>query len=109
MHLQKTMIATAITTQNQINTLLTEELTGLCNTCAHKYGCVYRIRSTKIMLQCELFEPEKVDNENINRIDRGYAELKVNSRKGLCSNCLNEPHCQLPKAIVGVWHCEEYL
>ncbi|MEP2669216.1 MAG: hypothetical protein ABJH04_09480 [Cyclobacteriaceae bacterium] len=101
------MVATAVSTQDQITNLLTEELSGLCNTCAHKYGCAYRIRSSKLMLQCELFELEK--ENHINRIGWGYEELKVNSRKGLCSNCLNEPHCQLPNAIGGVWHCEEYV
>lgn len=103
------MVATASPIPNEIANLLNEELTGLCNTCAHKYGCVYRIRSSKLMLQCELFEIEKPDNTNTNRTDGGYEELKVNSRKGLCSNCLNEPHCQLPKAVGGVWHCEEYV
>jgi hypothetical protein len=29
--------------------------------------------------------------------------------KGICSNCLNFKHCQLPKDPAGVWHCEEYL
>lgn len=102
------MIVTAVPSEDQINNLLKEELKGLCETCTHRYSCVYRVRSSKIILQCELFEIEKVNTMSVNRKSRGHEEVKVNSHKGLCSNCLNEPHCQLPKAKSGVWHCEEY-
>ncbi|MEQ8364879.1 MAG: hypothetical protein RIF39_06820 [Cyclobacteriaceae bacterium] len=103
------MAATAISIKDPIHNLVQEGLLGLCETCIHKTSCVYRIQSNKIILQCELFEIGKANNLYAHRNDWEYKELKVNSRKGLCSNCLNEPHCQLPKANGGVWHCEEYF
>jgi hypothetical protein len=102
------MVATALPIKDQINNLLKEELQGLCETCIHQNSCVYSIRSSKRILQCELFEIEKPDANYANGKGWGYEELIVNSHKGLCSNCLNAPHCQLPKAKGGVWHCGEY-
>lgn len=102
------MIATAIPIEDQISKLLKEELHGLCETCIHRHNCVYRIRSGKIVLQCELFEIEKIKSPYTNREVQEYKESNGNSHKGLCSNCFNEPHCKLPKAKGGVWHCEEY-
>lgn len=102
------MAAIAVQFEDKINNLLQEELPGLCTTCVHRISCAYRIQSKKIVLQCELFETQKATGINANRNNWVYKELKVNSHKGLCSNCLNEPHCQLPKAKGGVWHCGEY-
>jgi len=101
------MGAIASPLEDQINNLLQEELPGLCATCTNRVGCIYRIQSKKIILQCELFEITKVANANRNSWE--YKELKVNSHKGLCSNCWNTSHCHLPKAKGGVWHCEEYI
>lgn len=103
------MIATAVSIQDSLNHLFSEALPGLCETCTHSAACTYRIRTSKIVLQCEMFEVEQVNFIHINRKVSGYEESEVDSHKGLCSNCLNKSNCNLPKASSGVWHCEEYV
>jgi len=102
------MIATALTIESQIGELLKEGLPGLCETCIHRQGCVYRLRSDKMVLQCELFEGEKTKHQATAPQMGEHKELNVSPHKGLCGNCFNAPHCRLPKAKSGIWHCEEY-
>lgn len=80
-----------------IEAVVTKELSGLCGSCVHAEDCVYRKSSTKVVIQCEVFESV------------GEAGSVGNtSVKGLCTNCSKTHFCHLPREASGVWHCEEY-
>lgn len=79
-----------------IEALVTRELGGLCPSCIHSEGCVFRKDSDKVVIQCGQFEV---------RAASAAHELPA---KGLCLNCAKAPLCHLPKESSGVWHCEEY-
>jgi len=76
------MIATALTIESQIGELLKEGLPGLCETCIHRQGCVYRLRSDKMVLQCELFEGEKTKHQATAPQMGEHKELNVSPHKG---------------------------
>lgn len=83
-----------------IEEIVVREMNGLCRLCLHYDGCAYRISTSKVVIQCEVFEhsgsaPAATSDEN-------------NSVKGLCLNCSKSHNCHLPKEASGVWHCEEY-
>ncbi len=80
-----------------IEELVTKELGGLCNTCVHRTGCLFRQRSERVVIQCEQFEAWPLD----------VAARNLPAR-GLCLNCAKAAVCHLPKEPSGVWHCEEY-
>jgi len=103
------MIADAVTSNNFIGRIIQEELPGLCETCANRFTCVFKLNANKIILQCELFEVEEsVPTPFLSIASRSHNKKLISSLKGLCGNCSNVPYCQLPKAEGGVWHCEEY-
>lgn len=77
--------------------LLVKELTSVCNVCTWYSECELRNRSTKIIIQCDLFEPENK-----------AASMAKTAAKGLCMNCLKKDSCKLQQRQEGVWHCEEY-
>lgn len=83
-----------------IEEMFVKELSGLCASCAHHQGCVYRKNSTRIVIQCEVFESTVAVGE---RVHGG-----ANGLKGLCLNCSKNRFCHLPKEASGVWQCEEY-
>ena len=83
----------------EIEDIIISEINGLCGSCAHFEGCAYRLSTTKVIIQCEVFESG--DERSIRRYDD-------TSPKGLCVNCTQSPFCHLPKDTAGVWHCEEY-
>lgn len=78
--------------------LLVKELTSICNMCAWYSECELRQRSTKIIIQCDLFEPE----------NKTGASLPSTEARGLCMNCFKKDTCKLQQRQDGVWHCEEY-
>jgi hypothetical protein len=86
-----------------IKRLLTNEAKEKCNTCVYYVNCAYRLASDKFILQCDDYE----DVAEIRMVDPDVENLSANV-KGLCSNCAKAAECRLPKAITGVWHCEEY-
>jgi len=81
-----------------IEVLLAKELQGLCTSCANFETCSYRKASTKIIIQCELYELETEQP----------TDQVGNDLSGLCVNCCNVDTCGLPDKQFGVWHCEEY-
>lgn len=83
-----------------IEEMVVKELSGLCASCAHYEGCVYRKNATRIVIQCEVFESAGVATAR----DPGAAI----GLKGLCLNCSRNSFCHLPKEASGVWQCEEY-
>lgn len=82
---------------SDVQEIVTRELSGLCGSCNHYDGCVYRKNSDKVVIQCEVFE------DSGGTLDTAEVVLK-----GLCLNCSKAPLCHLPKQTSGVWHCEEY-
>lgn len=82
-----------------IEFLLGKELQGLCMNCANFETCSYQKTSTKIIIQCELYE---MVTERIDAVQR------ESPLKGLCINCCNADRCGLPDKQFEVWHCEEY-
>lgn len=88
-----------ITMLSDIEEIVVKELGGLCRSCVHHDGCVYRKSSDKVVIQCEVFESSGgIVAEQIDRTLVG----------GLCLNCSKKYFCHLPKEASGVWHCEEY-
>ena len=83
-----------------IEEIVTSELNGLCQSCIHFEGCLYRRSSERVVIQCELFES--------GRADPGLGDLEEVPLKGLCLSCRKAPSCHLPKDVSGVWHCEEF-
>jgi hypothetical protein len=84
-------------THVSIETLLQNELQGLCTNCVNTAHCSYRKATDKIIIQCELFE-----------LNNPVVHESVSGLGGLCANCATAVFCQLPGRNVGVWHCEEY-
>jgi len=83
-----------------IEEIVIKELSGLCGSCIHFEGCMYRKNSEKVVIQCEVFES----------FHEASGKNSVNNPplKGLCLNCSKNHFCHLPKEVTGVWHCEEY-
>ena len=84
----------------EIEVFLVKELRDLCTRCAKFQKCSYRKNSTKIFIQCDLYE--LVETEDDSR------EQETNQLKGLCINCCNADTCCFPNKEFGVWHCEEF-
>jgi hypothetical protein len=82
-----------------IEEIVYKELNGLCGSCIHFQGCVYRKNSTKVVIQCEVFESRETP--------AGKSDI-TQVLGGLCLNCSKKLFCHLPKESSGVWHCEEY-
>jgi hypothetical protein len=76
--------------------LLEHELQSLCTNCAYFDTCSYRMKASKIIVQCELYELNQ--------------ELSFPAAvKGLCMNCCKVDSCVKPHSESGVWHCDEYV
>jgi len=80
-----------------IEDIVVREMSGLCGSCLHRDGCVYRMSTTKQVIQCEVYESTGAISADDNI-----------PKKGLCLNCVKSQNCQLPKPASGVWHCEAY-
>ena len=83
----------------EIEDIVVREMSGLCGSCVHYEGCVYRLSTRKVIIQCEVFE---------NCGDGETTREETAVLKGLCVNCSKSFVCHLPKEASGVWHCEEY-
>lgn len=83
-----------------IEEMMVKEMNGLCGSCVHFDECVYRKNSTKVIIQCEVFESVRT-----NGIKTRHEDAPL---RGLCLNCSRNQVCHLPKEPTGVWHCEEY-
>lgn len=102
------MITNSLPLKTFIHELVTHELSGLCETCVNQNFCTYRMYSDKTVLQCELFEIEQTPQLAVLYPNNAHHEKTLTHLNGLCTNCTYLSTCQLPKAIGGVWHCEEY-
>jgi len=84
--------------------------TGLCETCAHRDGCVFPFTPGEDILACEEFDggPDP-DVLPLRRRARPAdpAEETV-ALAGLCSNCANAADCALSARALGAWQCESY-
>ncbi len=86
--------------QEKIKHLIELELKGICTNCALSGDCTYRMATSKVIVQCELYQMEEED---------ASASKLISTQRGLCMNCVKVDRCQLPEKNEGIWHCEEYL
>lgn len=84
-------------TKELIESIVINEVKGLCVTCMHAETCVYYKTATKGIIQCELYTLEV---ESV---------LNINTARGLCKTCDHALHCKLPGKNEGVWRCNEFL
>ncbi len=84
--------------KSTIKNVLEGEIIEKCNTCVFYIDCSHRISSDKFILHCQDFQ----------EADQDKTDLASESVRGLCSNCAKAAYCRLPRAVSGVWHCEEY-
>ena len=86
---------------------------SLCANCKHQNDCVYLLKASSPIIECELHEcglsskPRLVvvKNQAPSELAESFAG---DGPLGLCINCANLRVCMLPKHEGGVWHCEEY-
>lgn len=82
---------------------------GLCSTCTHIAGCITRQTFKGKIMQCEEFEtPIVVAEIHSTAFSQKKSANPYSNLKGLCMNCDLVATCTLPKAVTGVWHCNEY-
>lgn len=93
-------------TLNYISDMLGRELRGLCTTCDHRFACVHRQKSNKLIIQCELFSsPEPMD---VPVMLQPATPVKNRIARGLCDTCVHQRTCSFFKRNGYVWHCEEF-
>lgn len=86
---------------------------SLCANCKHQSDCVYLLKASSPIIECELHEcglsskPHLVVVKKQTPADPAE-QLTADEPLGLCMNCENFGTCMLPKHEGGVWHCEEY-
>ena len=80
-----------------IEEIVANGLKGLCLSCVHRHSCVYRQRSTRNVIQCEMFE-----------LDTDGDIENTEEPAGLCRTCDHARGCKLVGRKTGVWHCNEY-
>ncbi|MCF8069873.1 MAG: hypothetical protein K9L30_14930 [Desulfobacterales bacterium] len=86
---------------------------GICTNCDHNHSCGFLARAKEPVWFCEEFDDSgAVENTTATTPDYSseVVALEMNSTQslGICSNCDNLSTCKLPKAVGGLWHCEEY-
>ena len=86
-------------TADLIEVLLDKELAAICMHCARFESCTYRKSSTRIIIQCELYE---------RATERRVASPERNPAKGLCVSCSHAETCELPDKEFGAWRCDTY-
>ena len=86
---------------------------SLCANCKHQSDCVYLLKASSPIIECELYEcglsaqPRLVVVKK--QVTSNMAEESAGDEPlGLCINCASSRTCRLPKHEGGVWHCEEY-
>lgn len=82
-------------TKRVIENLVSKELKSLCHQCVFVETCGYHQRTTKVIIQCEMYTstPEELQSESV---------------AGLCKSCELKSTCTLPARKVGAWHCPTY-
>jgi hypothetical protein len=86
---------------------------SLCANCRHQSDCGFLSKACAPILECELHECGLSDRPRLMVVKKGANPLAPQSEEsdaliGLCMNCENLNSCSLPKALGGVWMCEEY-
>ena len=86
---------------------------SLCANCKHQSDCVYLLKASSPIVECELHEcglsskPRLVVVKMQTSSDAAQP-FAADEPLGLCINCANLQVCMLPKHEGGIWHCEEY-
>ncbi|MFA4851871.1 MAG: hypothetical protein WC868_05570 [Bacteroidales bacterium] len=83
---------------------------GLCSTCIHKTGCMYRKTFKGKIIQCEEFE---ITENSTGKSQYVKNQIDVNNSDsenytGLCKNCDLRKTCMLYSSDKINWNCEEY-
>ena len=86
---------------------------SLCTNCKHQSDCVYLLKASSPIIECELHECGLSSKPRLVVVKRqvpadSAEQLTADEPLGLCMNCENFGVCMLPKYEGGVWHCEEY-
>lgn len=86
---------------------------SLCANCKHQDDCVYLLKASSPIIECELHECGLSSKPRLAVVKKqaptDIAEkFPAGESLGLCINCANLRDCMLPKHEGGVWHCEEY-
>ena len=86
---------------------------SLCANCKHQGDCMFLLRASGPILECELHECGLSSRPRLRVVKRkilpdAEAAVAEEAPLGLCGNCDNLKVCMLPKHPSGVWHCEEY-
>lgn len=87
-----------------------EKITGICSTCDHVEGCLYRFESGLVIWFCEQFENQtsaKPMNFSVGK-KLPTPPVEQNDYLGLCVNCEHREECIHAKTPGGIWQCEEY-
>jgi hypothetical protein len=82
-----------------IEDIVTRELKGLCISCAHTQTCPYHKAASKVIIQCEFFQLDLLDQTKQSAHD---------SPQGLCATCDHANRCTLPGRKEGVWRCNDF-
>lgn len=82
--------------------------TGLCSNCRHNATCTLRRNTDDPIVACEEYDFEAGTNLKLHHTAKAEP-IEEPRYLGLCSNCDIRAECTLPKAVGGVWHCEEYV
>lgn len=80
---------------------------NLCDSCAKGSRCSGRPDNGIPIHFCNDFIMKDLTEESPH--NQNYERPNETTYLGLCENCENKKHCQLPRPQGGVWHCEEYL
>lgn len=86
-------------------------LRGLCKNCVNGSSCTFLNGRRPRVIQCEEYVAiTRVEKEPLWVNPAADDELAVssNGRRGLCRSCGRWQECAFPRAVGGVWHCEEY-
>jgi hypothetical protein len=86
---------------------------SLCANCKHQSDCVYLLKASSPIIECELHEcglssKPRLAVVKMQILSDTAEQIAANEPLGLCINCANLRICMLPKHEGGVWHCEEY-
>ncbi|MDP8223268.1 MAG: hypothetical protein P9L99_07915 [Candidatus Lernaella stagnicola] len=81
---------------------------GICATCMHLDGCMYRKDHRNPIWTCEEFETAATEAvpQNVTKLNPPTG--RDTQFQGLCATCANRDDCTLSHARGGVWRCEEY-
>lgn len=86
---------------------------GLCSNCKHQGHCVFPLKASHPIHECELHECGLSGNPQLLLVKKPPrptvpAEAGGDPLFGLCTTCENLNCCRLTRPAGGVWECEEY-